>query len=517
MELLDLLRERFLLLQRLGQAYPHLAQALMRVALRTARVPTARVDAEGTVRVNPRFFEGLRPEERRWILLHEALHHLLDHPRRTGALWPRALGAFREQARRAREGRPMPDWDPAEWAAWRRAWLEAYRAGPGGADLPSDPWEWWEGIALRAWSEAMNQAADLMVHAWMFLLDLPPGTIEPPEGGVYPVQEEISRLLQASLEELEARIRASIARAAPGSDPAPRDKAPRLPLAALTSIGQISLFPLSILLDLEPGEGEEEGEGEGEGPGIPEDPLREGVFREIAGEILRRALSAGKDPGGLEEVLGELFPAARVPWPKRLRAVVAARLGRKVYDWTQPGRRGLGAGVYLPRRRPEGGAFLAIVRDTSGSMDPEVLRAISGEILALAREHALAGLALIDADAAVQAAAVVLLDETPPKLPAGIPTLRSGAALREFLAQARGRGGTRFGPALERIRALRRSGLPLSGVVYFTDAEGEWPAPDLDPGVPVWWVVPGPAAPPFGDLIEIPELWDRPAGGRAKR
>jgi predicted metal-dependent peptidase len=64
--------------------------------------------------------------------------------------------------------------------------------------------------------------------------------------------------------------------------------------------------------------------------------------------------------------------------------------------------------------------------------------------------------------------------------------------------QLRGGGGTAFAPAFEWIA---REGLRPDVLVYFTDAEGEFPA--AAPPYPVLWLVKGRAAVPWGERIQL--------------
>ncbi len=61
-----------------------------------------------------------------------------------------------------------------------------------------------------------------------------------------------------------------------------------------------------------------------------------------------------------------------------------------------------------------------------------------------------------------------------------------------------GGGGTAFAPVFEWIE---RSGQRPDSLVYFTDAEGEFPA--QPPNYPVLWLVKGKAPVPWGRRIQL--------------
>ncbi len=122
------------------------------------------------------------------------------------------------------------------------------------------------------------------------------------------------------------------------------------------------------------------------------------------------------------------------------------------------------AGTVPGRGRGEGELSVVAVVDTSGSMSEEVLERIAGELRHLARHHPVH---VVECDCEV----------------------RRTYRFRRHLEEVWGRGGTDFRPPLSEdfLRRLR----PKPGVVVlFTDGDG--PAPDRPPGVPViWCLTPG--------------------------
>lgn len=125
-------------------------------------------------------------------------------------------------------------------------------------------------------------------------------------------------------------------------------------------------------------------------------------------------------------------------------------------------------------RRP-GRARVLVAIDTSASMLHESLEQIAAELGRMSRTHEIH---VVECDAEITA------------------EYRFAGSLEEV----QGRGGTDLCPPLE-PQVLRR--VRPDVVVYFTDGDG--PAPDLAPKVPViWCLTPGGAPPaPWGRVVEM--------------
>jgi len=142
--------------------------------------------------------------------------------------------------------------------------------------------------------------------------------------------------------------------------------------------------------------------------------------------------------------------------------------------------------VTMPGRRIESAGRLVAVVDTSASLPVDTLARFFGSVVATAAAEGVDELRLVQADA------TVTRDET----------LDPAELLFREVAVT-GRGGTDFGPALERLAAdARRQGQRFT-VVYLTDLEGRFPDEPSTGLLEVLWVTPTPPTtpPPFGRLL----------------
>ncbi len=220
---------------------------------------------------------------------------------------------------------------------------------------------------------------------------------------------------------------------------------------------------------------------------------------------------AHKDPDAARKALADVIQQAAIDaggLPKELQHAVLAAIGSEAGDWVhvlQGGRRGQldwkqllrrYAGQVLepqplyhrpPRRFPDLVGILpgqrrtgvqpsvVAIIDTSGSITPENLEKIDGELRRLSHWHPVH---VVECDCKVHRV----------------------FAYRGGLENVKGRGGTDFRPPLEPafLRPLR-PGL----VIYFTDGEGE--APQRAPPYPlIWCLVPGGKSPAtWGRVIRM--------------
>lgn len=481
--------------------------------------PLARVDQRGTIRIRPDRAAVLSPGQVRWVLLHEAIHASLEHPRRFARLGARARQQLQAIARAAAEGRGpvgIAGMDEETAAAWVRAWAAALEVQGG-------TWKDWEAEVLQRFANGLQILGDLLVHAWMEMIArmARPGLLVPLEDLIRPEQEEIPTLLQASLEELAMRLLEAAIAAPPspnrGEDSeeneVPSIRSARDLLEALRSGAPIPLPEIPGLAggSLPGAEGTAEGEG-----GDTESSSLPGWAR----EVLTRACGHGLLPGNLVEQLAPGatgIPSLEAELEGFLHEI--RRKGETQPCWRRLNRRAGELEVALPARASSQGLLVAIVRDTSGSMAREVLERIALAILAT---EGMAGILAADADAQVQGGVLCLPPgglELPPEaleaLREKIPGFQEldRAGLAEWLARARGRGGTDFRPATALIRDLREARVPLGGVLYLTDGEGKFPRPDDEPDIPVRWVMPRRMEVPFGEVIVRPDLFQKNPGG----
>ncbi len=245
----------------------------------------------------------------------------------------------------------------------------------------------------------------------------------------------------------------------------------------------------------EPGEGTGEGSGEGEGSDAGSD----------AGEA-KPGPSSG-DPGRCGEVLDAAVDAAEradvdAKWERVVRE--AASLARKRGDapghvsreierndhppqdwretlraffdggavttetWSRPNRRFIGGGLYLPGRERDGVNRVAMLVDTSGSMDDVALAAIGVEVQAALDENIIDELVVIYGDTRVTR----------------VDTYRGGDEI-EF--DPRGGGGTRLMPLFDHVA----NEVDASLIVCFTDGEHEITSAHAEPACPVLFAITG--------------------------
>lgn len=209
--------------------------------------------------------------------------------------------------------------------------------------------------------------------------------------------------------------------------------------------------------------------------------------------------SGGKTFGSAPAWIDEMVRATIEPppdWAAELQRSVAmlARHGR---SFLRPSRRMSAlageAGewpevVAMPGRRVVPAGRLVAVIDTSASIDSQVVSRFFGAVASVATAEG------FDEVRVVQADAEVTRDEV----------LSAAELLFQDVAIS-GRGGTDFGPALRLLARESRRDAERFTVVYLTDGDGRYPAPDEAAPLEVVWVVPGKprAAPPFGRLLEM--------------
>lgn len=186
---------------------------------------------------------------------------------------------------------------------------------------------------------------------------------------------------------------------------------------------------------------------------------------------------AGRLGATWQRVLGRMLQPA-LPWSALLARHVMSR-ARDDYSFQRPARR---EGDALLPRLNAAQIELYVVIDTSGSVNEAQLDAFAAEIEAIK----------------AQVRARVTLHACDEKLAHDGPWVFEPWEAIRLPASIQGGGGTDFRPVFDWIReAMRRPDL----LVYFTDAEGEFP--DSAPPYPVIWLVKGPAPVPWGERIQL--------------
>ena len=191
----------------------------------------------------------------------------------------------------------------------------------------------------------------------------------------------------------------------------------------------------------------------------------------------QQAMRAGKLGGGLARLVDHLLQP-QLPW-RMLLAKYMTAISRDDYNYSRPSRRE-GAAI-LPSLRSSQ-VDVVVVLDTSGSISADEIREFMSEVDAIKGQvRARISLHACDAELAKDG-------------PWDYEPWEEFAPPRDFT----GGGGTRFTPVFDWIQGRDRQPDLL---VYFTDAEGEFP--QQEPLYPVLWLVKGKAKVPWGQRVQL--------------
>ena len=211
----------------------------------------------------------------------------------------------------------------------------------------------------------------------------------------------------------------------------------------------------------------------------------EQAWDEAMHQALSLAKAQGAAPGAVEETVRDAHRST-LDWRSLLRRYMTDAAPRD-YTWSVPNRRFIDSGLYLPSLRSESIGTLAVIIDTSGSVDTDVLAAFWSEVREVAAEIEPQRIVVLQVDAAVQDEQ----DYAPGELPERIVV--------------KGRWGTDFRPGFAR---LAERGERPACCLYFTDMDCD-SYPETEPPYPVlfcdWSSTLGlpPRPPPWGEHIRI--------------
>jgi predicted metal-dependent peptidase len=191
----------------------------------------------------------------------------------------------------------------------------------------------------------------------------------------------------------------------------------------------------------------------------------------------QRAREAGKLSGQLAR-LTETALATQVSW-RALLSQYLSQIARDDYTWQRPSRRE-GEVIWPSLHSRSGDIHVAI--DVSGSVTEADLAEFLGEL------NALKGTTPVR----------ITLFACDSDLAEGAPWVFEAWDELRLPQQFAGGGGTSFAPVFEWID---RAGRQPDTLLYFTDAEGEFPKDA--PNYPVLWLVKGKAPVPFGRRIQL--------------
>ncbi len=191
----------------------------------------------------------------------------------------------------------------------------------------------------------------------------------------------------------------------------------------------------------------------------------------------QQALRAGKLSADLARIIDDLLQP-QLPWRMLLARYMTA-VARTDYSFARPRRRESSA--ILPGLRAAH-INVVVAIDTSGSIKPAEMQEFVSEVNAI-KGQLNARITLHACDAALA-----------PDGPWVYEPWEEMRLPRQFV----GGGGTRFTPVFAWVEQLER---PPDLLVYFTDAEGEFPA--REPAFPVLWLVKGSTAVPWGQRVQL--------------
>ena len=227
-----------------------------------------------------------------------------------------------------------------------------------------------------------------------------------------------------------------------------------------------------------------DGEDGDAGPSARDIAAEEQAWDEAMHQAASLAKAEGRMPGAVEETVRGAH-ASTVDWRSLLRRFMTDAAKRD-YSWSMPNRRFIDSGLYLPSIRSEGIDAIAVIVDTSGSLDPDTLAAFWSEVREVAAEIEPERVILLQVDTAVRDAAEYAAGDLPDEI------------------VVRGRGGTDFRPG---FAWLEEHDVQPGVCLYLTDMECSR-YPEAEPDYPTIWVNHGDPPgdwnrEPWGERIDI--------------
>ena len=173
-------------------------------------------------------------------------------------------------------------------------------------------------------------------------------------------------------------------------------------------------------------------------------------------QALNFARAQGAASGGVEQTVREAH-RHDLDWRALLRRYMTEAAADD-YSWSLPNRRHIDAGLYLPALYSEGVEIIAVIVDTSGSVDEDALARFWTEARAIASDVEAQNVVVVQVDSAVQDAWTYAFGELPDEI------------------AVRGRGGADFRPG---FAWLEEQGIRPACRLYFTDMICDrYPAPN---------------------------------------
>jgi len=241
--------------------------------------------------------------------------------------------------------------------------------------------------------------------------------------------------------------------------------------------------------------GEQPDTGGGQPAGAEQDPTRGGApqppplsareqealsvqWQQRLAGAAQQAMQAGKLGGAVARMVDHLLQP-QLPWRMLLARYMTAT-ARDDYSYMRPSSRREGTAILPSLRSAQ--IDVAVALDTSGSVSDQEIQEFIAEVDGL-KGQIRARLTLFACDA---------------DLAEGGPWFYEPWEALELPPGLHGGGGTRFVPVFD---WLEGQGRQPDLLVYFTDADGEFPA--VEPAYPVIWLVKGRAKVPWGQRIQL--------------
>ncbi len=192
----------------------------------------------------------------------------------------------------------------------------------------------------------------------------------------------------------------------------------------------------------------------------------------------QQALQAGKLGGAMGRMVDHLLQP-QLPW-RMLLARYLTSMGRDDYSLMSPSARREGPAIFPSLRSAQ--IQLTVVLDTSGSINDTELNEFISEV------NAIKG----------QINARIILHSCDDHLSSTGPWIYEPWDEFSLPTDLQGGGATSFVPAFE---WAQQQNIPPDLLVYFTDAEGEFP--QHEPSFPVVWLVKGKSKVPWGERVQL--------------
>jgi predicted metal-dependent peptidase len=206
-------------------------------------------------------------------------------------------------------------------------------------------------------------------------------------------------------------------------------------------------------------------------------------YEQMVASAAMQAEAAGKLPGYLRELVDGILRAPQQNWRQVLKRF-CRRAAKNRLTYSRPNRRqAYRRDVFLPTRSGHAVDRIAVIADTSGSMQASDLNMVLSEMREIMSAYPTARLTLIQCDTRIH-------DEREFGA-TSIENIESFAKSGDW----RGRGGTDMSPAIQRAEELR-----CDAMIILTDGYMTWPEQSQ---VPCFWLMTTDKVAPWGMTVQM--------------